>query len=86
MYNTAQHYNGANQTRNSICKNPSAYAHDQKSGLFGVRTFRNFGFATEEVRDAAADKIISAGYSKKKNKICTECFTMKSTSGSCMCE
>jgi hypothetical protein len=86
MYSTAQHYSGANQTRNSVCKNPSAYAHDQKSGMFGVRTFRKFGFATEEVRDAAAEKQITGGYSKRKNKMCGSCYTMKSTSGSCMCE
>lgn len=79
-------YYGANQTRNSVCKNPGAYSHDQTSGLFGVREFRKFGYVSEDVQDRVADQKISGGWSKSKNKICQTCFTMKSLNGSCECE
>ena len=67
-------YFGGNNTRASVVQNPAAYANDQKSGLFGVKEFRTFGYASEAVRDAAADKQMAAGYSRKRNPVCPGCF------------
>lgn len=39
----------------------------------------------ESVLDAQAERIMSAGWSKKRNPICSGCFSQKSTSGSCNC-
>jgi hypothetical protein len=72
--NRAGSYFGGNATRASVVQNPAAYAADNKSGLFGVKEFRTFGFASEAVRDAAADKQIAAGYSNKRNPVCGTCF------------
>jgi hypothetical protein len=71
--NRAQSYFGGNATRGSVLQNPAAYAMDNSSGLFGVKEFRKFGFASEAVRDAAADKQIAAGYSNKRNPVCPGC-------------
>lgn len=77
-------YYGANQTRNSVCKNPSAYTHD-KSGMFGVKEFRKTGWVSDDTKDRVAEQQISQGWSKTKNKICDVCHVMKSRSGSCNC-
>jgi hypothetical protein len=76
-------YHGGNATRASVVQNPAAYANDQKSGLFGVKEFRTFGFASEEVRDAAAEKQINRGYSRKRNPLCPEHFIQMSNTGVC---
>ena len=85
MSRNAQHYFGANNTRASVTQNPAAYAHDNSSGLFGVKEFRKFGYAPDHVRDAAADREITKGYSKKKNPVCTSCWVQKSLKGQCNC-
>lgn len=76
-------YFGGNATRASVVQNPAAYANDNKSGLFGVKEFRKFGFASEAVRDAAADKQIAAGYSKKRNPVCQGCFVQMPSTKVC---
>lgn len=68
----AGNYFGGNATRASIVQNPAAYAADQ-GPMFGVKEFRKFGFASEATRDRVADKIITAGYSRKKNPVCPGC-------------
>jgi hypothetical protein len=41
---------------------------------------------SQDMLDKAAEKILTAGYTKKRNPICSSCFSQKSTSGSCNCE
>lgn len=36
--------------------------------------------------DAAAEAIMSRGYTKKHNPLCSTCNTQKSRSGSCFCD
>jgi len=76
-------YFGGNNTRASVVQNPAAYAHDQKSGLFGVREFRGFGYAPEAVRDAAAERQMNGGWSKKRNPVCETCWVQKPSTGIC---
>jgi hypothetical protein len=60
----------ANNTRNSIVKNPAAW---RGSEHFGVKEFRKYGFATEDTKDRIAERQITAGYSKKRNPVCPTC-------------
>jgi hypothetical protein len=73
MASRREHYFGGNATRASVCANPGAYV-GRSNPIFGVPEFRQAGFASEAVRDAAADKVINAGYSKKRNPVCDTCF------------
>lgn len=43
------------------------------------------GFISQDVLDAQADLVISGGYSKKRNPICSSCFTARANNGSCGC-
>jgi hypothetical protein len=81
--NKRAYYHGGNATRASIVQNPAAYANDNSSGLFGVKEFRKYGFASEETRDRAAELQITAGYSKKKNPVCAGCNVMMPTTKVC---
>lgn len=40
---------------------------------------------SSDVLDAAAQKILTGGYTNKRNPICTSCYVRKSNSGSCNC-
>lgn len=80
-----EYYSGANQTRNSVCNNPAAYA-SPKDPLFGVKTFgRVTIMPSEQVLDRAAEQEMNKGYSNKRNPVCGECWTRKSTTGKCNC-
>jgi hypothetical protein len=74
MSTPKQFYYGGNNTRASIVQNPAAYANDQSSGLFGVKEFRKFGYASDATKDRIADQEINKGYSRKKNPICPTCY------------
>jgi hypothetical protein len=78
------YYYGGNATRASIAQNPGAYV-SPRDPNFGAAEFRTIGYAPEWVRDAAADRQMAAGYTKKKNPVCSGCFTQKAVNGSCGC-
>jgi hypothetical protein len=78
-----EYYNGANQTRNSIAKNPGAYT-SPKDPNFGVPTFgQTRRMPSEEVLDAAAEQTINQGYSLRRNKLCGSCFVQMPNTGVC---
>lgn len=54
---------------------------------YGVRPPANFGSAqnTRYSFDAAAEAQMSAGYSDKRNPVCTTCWERKSNAGACAC-
>jgi hypothetical protein len=76
------HYFGGNATRASVCQNPGAYV-GRSDPLFGAAEFRSVGFASEATRDAAADRQMAAGYTKKRNPVCDTCFVQKPNTGIC---
>jgi hypothetical protein len=68
-----EYYFGGNNTRASIVQNPAAWT-GANPHIFGVKEFRKHGFASDAVKDAAAEREISKGYSKKRNPVCPSCF------------
>jgi hypothetical protein len=54
-----------------------------------IRSLKSFpgsgGFISEDALDAQAELVISGGYSKKRNPICSSCFTARANNGSCGC-
>lgn len=50
-----------------------------------LKSFPGSGQPPQGVLDAQADRIISGGYSKKRNPICSSCFVAKANNGSCGC-
>jgi hypothetical protein len=78
-----EYYSGANQTRNSIANNPGAWS-SPKQPEFGLKTFGRTTFMpSEDVLDAAAEKQISQGYTRRKNPICPSCFVQMPTTKVC---
>lgn len=50
-----------------------------------LKSFPGGSQPPQGVLDAQADQIISGGYSKKRNPICSSCFTARANNGSCGC-
>lgn len=51
-----------------------------------LKSFPGAGGASEDMRDAQAEKQMNPhGYSKKKNPVCQGCFVQKAINGSCGC-
>lgn len=54
---------------------------------YGVKQAPNWGAAgnTRFTFDAAAEAIMSAGYSDRRNPVCGRCWERKSNAGACAC-
>lgn len=54
-----------------------------------IRSLKSFpgsgGFISQAALDAQAEKIMSAGYKRSRNPICSSCFTARANNGSCGC-
>jgi len=72
-------------------KQSSAYATQatRMTSIIAINRLKSFPgssrFITEDEADRAAEAIMTAGYTKRRNPICSSCFTARANNGSCGC-
>lgn len=50
-----------------------------------LKSWPGVGGLSKDAQDAQAEKIMAAGWSRRRNPICSSCYVAKSNNGSCGC-